>query len=151
MFRLLRYFSIASLISMVLAAIVLGTLHQLFEKSHLLRFGESRNIALAQAFSTNNWPHFRSFAKTAKLLDADTLRLQPDIAGLDKSVREAVRNTPTLRVRIFHSTGAHCSRRMPPRSAPTLAEALVFFRQEQGSRKANSPTTTRSAHSTENS
>jgi len=28
MFRLLRYFSIASLISMVLAAIVLGTLHQ---------------------------------------------------------------------------------------------------------------------------
>ena len=105
MFRLLRYFSIASLISMVLAAIVLGTLHQLFEKSHLLRFGESRNIALAQAFSTNNWPHFRSFAKTAKLLDADTLRLQPDIAGLDKSVREAVRNTPTLRVRIFQLDG----------------------------------------------
>ena len=105
MFRLLRYFSIASLISMVLAAIVLGTLHQLFEKSHLLRFGESRNIALAQAFSTNNWPHFRSFAKTAKLLDADTLRLQPDIAGLDKSVREAVRNTPTVRVRIFQLDG----------------------------------------------
>ena len=105
MFRLLRYFSIASLISMVLAAIVLGTLHQLFEKSHLLRFGESRNVALVQAFSTSNWPQFRSFAKEAKLLDADTLRRQPDIARLNKSVREAVRNTPTVRVKIFQLDG----------------------------------------------
>jgi len=105
MFRLLRYFSIASLISMVLAAIVLGTLHQSFEKKHLLRFGESRNVALVQAFSTGNWPQFRSFAKEAKQLDADTLRRNPDIAGLNKSVREAVRNTPTVRVKIFQLDG----------------------------------------------
>lgn len=105
MFRLLRYFSIASLISMVLAAIVLGTLHQSFEKNHLLRFGESRNVALVQAFSTGNWPQFRSFAKEAKLLDADTLRRKPDIAWLNKSVREAVRNTPTVRVKIFQLDG----------------------------------------------
>ena len=52
MFRLLRYFSIASLISMVLAAIALGAFHQTFEKNHLLRFGESRSVAFVQAFST---------------------------------------------------------------------------------------------------
>ena len=90
---------------MVLAAIVLGTLHQSFEKKHLLRFGESRNVALVQAFSTGNWPQFRSFAKEAKQLDADTLRRNPDIAGLNKSVREAVRNTPTVRVKIFQLDG----------------------------------------------
>ena len=107
MFRLLRYFSIASLVSMVLAAIVLGMLHQLFEKSHLLRYGESQNVALAPVFSNNTWPKFRSFANTAKGLDADTLRRQPEIARLNRSVRDAVRNTPTVRVTNLPARRAH--------------------------------------------
>lgn len=101
MFQLLRYFSIASLISMVLAAIALGAFHQLFEKSHLLRFGESHNITLTQAFSGSYWPQFRSFARAAKQLDADALRHHPDTAKLNRSVREAVLNTPTVGVKIF--------------------------------------------------
>ncbi len=101
MFQLLRYFSIASLISMVLAAVALGAFHQLFEKNHLLRFGESRNIALVQAFSNSNWPQFRSLAKAAKPLDADVLRHHPDIAKLSRSVRDAVRNTPTIGAKIY--------------------------------------------------
>ena len=68
MFRLLRYFSIASLISMVLAAIALGTFHQMFEKNHLLRFGESSNITLVQDFAAGSWPMFRNFAKPRKSL-----------------------------------------------------------------------------------
>ena len=105
MFRLLRYFSIASLVLMVLAAIVLGTLYQLFEKSHLLRFGESQNVTLTQAFSNSIWPQFRSFANAAKLLDADALRRHPDIAKLSQSVRDAVRNTATVRVKIYQLDG----------------------------------------------
>ncbi len=105
MFRLLRYFSIASLISMVLVAIALGTLHQLFEKSRLLRFGESQNITLMQAFSSSIWPQFRSFAETAKSLDADSLRRHPDIAELGHTLHDAVRNTPTVRVQIYQLDG----------------------------------------------
>jgi len=105
MFRLLRYFSIASFVSMVVAAIVLGILHQLFEKNRLLRYGEKQNITLAQAFSNNVWPKFRNFANAAKRLDADALRRQPDIAKLGQSVRDAVRNTPTVRVTIYQLDG----------------------------------------------
>jgi diguanylate cyclase (GGDEF)-like protein len=105
MFRLLRYFSVASLVSMVLAAIVLGSLHQLFEKNHLLGYGESRNVALTQAFSNRIWPQFRNFANEAKSLDADALRRHPDTAKLRLSVRDAVRNTPTVRVIIYQLDG----------------------------------------------
>jgi diguanylate cyclase (GGDEF)-like protein len=105
MFRLLRYFSIASFVSMVLAAIVLGILHQLFEKNRLLRYGQKQNITLAQAFSNNVWPKFRNFANAAKQLDADTLRRQPDIAKLKQGVRDAVRNTPTVGVTIYQLDG----------------------------------------------
>jgi diguanylate cyclase (GGDEF)-like protein len=105
MFRLLRYFSIASFVSMVLAAIVLSILHQLFEKDHLLRFGERQNIALAQAFSNNVWPKFRSFAEAAKRLDANALRHQPAIAKLRRSMLDAARNTPTVRMTIYQLDG----------------------------------------------
>ena len=90
---------------MVLAAIVLGTLHQFFEKNHLLRFGERQNIALAQAFSNYVWPKFRRFAESAKRLDADALRRQPAIAKLRRSVLDAARNTQTVRVTIYQLDG----------------------------------------------
>ncbi len=105
MFRLLRNFSIASLVSMVLAAIVLAVLHQLFEKHHILESGESQNVALVQAFSSASWPQFRSLADSASLLDADALRHHPDIAKLSQSVRDAVRNTPTVKVTIQQLDG----------------------------------------------
>jgi len=105
MFRLLRYFSIASFVSMVAAAIVLGILHQFFETSHLLRYGESRNIALTEAFANNVWPRYLSFANAAKQLDEEALRHHPDIVKLGQSVRDAVRNTSTLRVQIYQLDG----------------------------------------------
>jgi diguanylate cyclase (GGDEF)-like protein len=105
MFRLLRYFSIASLISMVLAAIALGTFHQMFEKNHLLRFGESSNVALVQDFSTGSWPMFRNFAKTSKKLDANALRRHPEIARLSRSVHEAVRGTAVVALKIYLPDG----------------------------------------------
>jgi diguanylate cyclase (GGDEF)-like protein len=105
MFRLLRYFSIASLASIILAAVALGTFHELSEKSQLLMFGESRNILLAQDFSRRIWPQFRSFANTASLMDPETLRHHPELSKLTLSVHEAVRNTATIEVEIYQLDG----------------------------------------------
>ena len=132
MFRLLRYFSIASLVSMVMAAIVLGILHQLFEKSHLLKFGERQNITLVQAFASNVWPKFRNFANAAKRLDADALRHQPDIARLGQSVRAAVRNTPTVRVTIYQLDGRTLFSTHAPQTGADNASNAGFLSARQG-------------------
>ncbi len=105
MFRLLRYFSIASLVSMLLAAILLGILHQLFEKQQLLRFGESRNIMLARVFSNSIWPQYQSLAKAGKTLDAAALRGRPEVARLSRSLREAMRGSPTVGVSVYLLNG----------------------------------------------
>ena len=105
MFQLLRYFSIASLLSIILAAIALDTFHELSEKSQLLRFGESQNVKLAQDFSHQIWPQFRSLANPAKPVDTQTLRHHPELAKLALSVREAVRNTATVEVEIYQLDG----------------------------------------------
>jgi diguanylate cyclase (GGDEF)-like protein len=105
MFRLLRYFSIASLISMALAAIVLGVLHHLFERNRLLELGENQNIALTRAFANVIWPPYRDFAGKAVKLDTDALRRHPVIAKLDQGVHDAMRNTTTIKVKVYQPDG----------------------------------------------
>ena len=90
---------------MVLATVVIGTFHRLFEKKDLLEFGKSHSVALSQTFSNVIWPRFRSFADTAGQLDADALRRHPDIAGLNQNVREVMRNTDLLKLNIIKLDG----------------------------------------------
>ncbi|MBI5430504.1 MAG: bifunctional diguanylate cyclase/phosphodiesterase [Nitrosomonadales bacterium] len=105
MFRLLRYFSIASLVSMVSAAVVLGALHQYYERDRLMEFGERQNVALTRAFTNIIWPSFRGLSGLAGKIDSARLGRHPDILRLDSSVREAMRNTRTIKVKIIQPDG----------------------------------------------
>ncbi len=105
MFRLLRYFSIASLISMIVAAIFLGVVHRVFEADHLVKFGESHNIALTRTFTNVIWPSFRGFADQAAKIDNSELRHHPDINILDQVVHDAMRNTTTVKVKVIELNG----------------------------------------------
>ena len=50
-FRLLRYFSIVSLVATVIVAAVLGTFYRHVALRDLTEMAESRNVALTEAFS----------------------------------------------------------------------------------------------------
>lgn len=105
MFRLLRYFSIASLISMVLAAVVLGAAYRQIATNNLIELGESNNVALTQTLANSLWPQLRSFASLAERLDVDALRLHPDFAGLRQSVVEQMRDTKMVKVKLYNLDG----------------------------------------------
>jgi hypothetical protein len=105
MFRLLRYFSIASLISMVLAAVVLGAAYRQIATNHLIELGERNNVALTQTLANSLWPQLRSFANLAERLDVDALRLHPDFAGLRQSVVEQMRDTKMVKVKLYNLDG----------------------------------------------
>lgn len=105
MFRLLRYFSIASLVSVAVATVILGALYRQIATRHLLELGESNNVALTQTFANFIWPQFRSLADASGQLDADALRRHPDIARLHQSVLDAMRNTQTVKVKLYQLDG----------------------------------------------
>ncbi len=105
MFRLLRYFSIASLISMVLAAAVLGAIYRQLATRHLLELGESNNVALTQTLANSVWPQLRGFADAAGPLDIEALRRHPAIAGLRHSVVEQMRDTKMVKVKLYSLDG----------------------------------------------
>lgn len=105
MFRLLRYFSIASLITLVLAAVGLGALYRQIATRDLLELGESNNVALTQTFANSLWPQFRGFAATAARLDTRTLHRHPEIARLHRAVVEQMRDTNVVKVKLYDLNG----------------------------------------------
>jgi hypothetical protein len=58
MFKLLRYFSWMSLVTIVLASILLGVFYRRMVLSDLMKVGERKNVALTQAFANSLWPEF---------------------------------------------------------------------------------------------
>ncbi|MEO6354281.1 MAG: EAL domain-containing protein [Burkholderiaceae bacterium] len=105
MFRLLRYFSIASLVSLVLAAAVLGAVYRQIATRHLLELGESNNVALTQTLANSFWPQLHSFADSTGRLDVEALRRHPDIAGLRLGVVEQMRDTNMIKVKLYNLDG----------------------------------------------
>lgn len=105
MSRLLRYFSIASLISVMLATVILSALYRNIATSQLLELGENNNVALAQIFANSIWPQYRSFADAAGRVDADRLRAHPSIANLHQSVLDVMRNTHVVKVKVYENEG----------------------------------------------
>ena len=105
MIRLVRNNAVASLVCGALAAIVLGVLYRQIATSHLSELGESNNVALAQIFSNAIWPPYRAFAESAKPLGTEALRQHPEIARLHQTVREVMRNTPVVKVKLYQRNG----------------------------------------------
>lgn len=105
MFRLLRYFSIASLILMVLAAIVLGAIDRQIATRHMLELGEGNNVALTQTLANSLWPQMRELADVAGRLDVDALRRHPDIAALRRAVVDHMRDTNMVKVKLYNLDG----------------------------------------------
>jgi diguanylate cyclase (GGDEF)-like protein/PAS domain S-box-containing protein len=101
MFKLLRYFSITSLIAMLVAAVLLGAFYRHLAIKDLIRSAERNNLALTQAFSNSLWPQFAPFMVQAAKLSGDELRAHPETARLMRAVATQVEGLPVLKVKTF--------------------------------------------------
>src|SRR3990167_9458507 len=60
-FKLLRYFSITSLVAIGIVAALLGTFYRRIAVGNLLEHGESNNVALTQSLANDLWVDFAPF------------------------------------------------------------------------------------------
>lgn len=104
-FRLLRYFTILSLTSIVLTSLLLGSLFQYIAVQNLEHNEENHNIAIARLLSGSTWPEFQGFLKTASQLTADEIRKHPRTLELDQSLQQQVSGTSVLKIKIFSLDG----------------------------------------------
>jgi diguanylate cyclase (GGDEF)-like protein len=104
-FKLLRYFSIASLIAIVLALAGLGFFFRQTALKQLIKVGEDANVSLSQAFANTLRAHYLPLIDAAEKSSTGQLLAHPQVSVVHKAVVDAVRQTSVVKVRIFDLNG----------------------------------------------
>ena len=104
-FRLLRYFSAASFIIILLATGLLTGLQQRLAVQDLIHAQEKHHVLLTRSFANGHWDEFSGLFAEASALDADALRNHPEVARLQQLVKREFSGTQVLKVKVYAMTG----------------------------------------------
>ena len=105
MFPLLRYFSIASLVAVIVTTLVLGFLHVYAERDQLLKIGESNHVALTQVFANSLLPLFRHLEEQTRGLDPEAMRKHHMVTAIRPHVIAAMQETRVAKIKLYDLQG----------------------------------------------
>ena len=105
MFRLLRYFSIASAIALTVVTSVSVYLYRHTAVEELVVSEERANVDLARLFSNILWLRFSDYVTTVSETNGDTLRARPETDQIDEAVRTLTASLAVLKVKIYNLDG----------------------------------------------
>lgn len=104
-FRLLRYFSIASLVALLLATAALTALQQRLAEKDLIRGQEYHHVVLTQSMAHGHWSEFSALFASAKTINDAGLQSHPEVARLRELVLREFTGTQVIKVKIYDRDG----------------------------------------------
>ena len=104
-YRLLSYYSLVSLLAMVITAILLSVLFSRIEKHFLLYLGEKQNIALTRAFSNALWPSLDGLLRQSSELLVEDLQNHPLIPHINQLLTRFTSDLEIVTIEIYNQTG----------------------------------------------
>jgi hypothetical protein len=105
MFRLLRYFSISSLVAFLIVTLLLGVLYRRTAIAELITQEESKNVAVTQAFVNSLRPELIAYLGLTQGLTADPLRAHPALEALENAVAVEMAGLPVAKIKIYNGAG----------------------------------------------
>ena len=105
MFRLFRFFSIASFVILLLGGIALSALYRQTAIRDLMRVEQDKNVALTRTFANMIWPDVAGFFQTSDTLTIDELRASPEIAELHAALQGGMQGNSVVKVKIYGLDG----------------------------------------------
>jgi signal transduction histidine kinase len=105
MFRMLRYFSIASLVSILIAAALLTVLYRQVAITDIVRLGEINNIALSQAELNSVKPQLVEYLTSVTQHGGDQPDAIPLMHGLDDALQDIMSNSTVVRIKLHSHDG----------------------------------------------
>ena len=105
MFKLVRYFSIASLIAIAAATLALALFYRQTAVNDLVELETSKNVALTQAFANSLWPKFAPFVASAGEMDIEALKNDPEILLLNEDVLAQIEGLSVVKIKIYDLQG----------------------------------------------
>jgi signal transduction histidine kinase len=105
MFRLLRYFSITSALALSAVVALLVVLYRENAIGDLHEAAEFQNLILARGLINSLWPPYAEFVRSAKDVDATSLRRSQQLDEIRSRVAELTAGMPVLKVKIYDAAG----------------------------------------------
>ena len=137
MFRLLRYFSIASAVALIAVTISLVYLYRDNVMEGLVVSAESQNITLARSFANILWPRFSRYVMTVSETDGDGLRARPETVEIDEAVRTLTVGLPVLKVKIYNLDGRTIYSSQPGQIGADKSNNLGFLKSARAGKPAS--------------
>ncbi|MFM2052370.1 MAG: hypothetical protein RL456_407 [Pseudomonadota bacterium] len=104
-FRLLRFFSITSLIGIVVVMAALVMAYQALTLKHLLEHESRTNAGLTRAFANTTWGRHRDLVVTAPGRGREALLADPRMATLDAEIRQQMQGLHVVKVKVYTPDG----------------------------------------------
>ena len=104
-FRLLRYFSLTSLVGVLIVLTVLVFVYRHFAFRAMEEHETRNNEAIAQIFANTIWREHAAFVKSASEIPAEELALRPEIARIRTDVLQKMTGLSVVKVKIFNLNG----------------------------------------------
>lgn len=105
MFKLLRYFSVASFVACGGATLFLWNFHKESSTAQLLTASEQKNVAMSQIFANSIWPEYKSFLMSTDALSQEELQQHPQIKKINQTALRHIQGTPIAKLKIFDLNG----------------------------------------------
>lgn len=105
MFRLSRYYSIASLISIGVITVMLSLFFRQQAMHTLLHHQTLSNTDLARSYANAIWHHFDDFVLASEAWSAEELRQRPELERLDGLTRSQMEGMSVAKVKVYNLAG----------------------------------------------
>jgi diguanylate cyclase (GGDEF)-like protein len=105
MFKLLRYFSLTSFVSVIAVSIVLGVLDHEIDVRELIVQGETNNTAVGRVLANSLWPVLSPYLATANGMPANQLAAHPGLSELAAAIKANIQGISVVRVKIYDLRG----------------------------------------------
>lgn len=105
MFKLNRYYSITSLIGIVISIFILSSFFNKLALNTLMENQTRANTDLTHSFANAVWKEFDVFFSSSSQLSAEQLRQREEIDKLQRITRQQMQNTNIVKVKIYNLNG----------------------------------------------
>lgn len=104
-FKLLRYFTLISIATLLITSVVFGTWFSHISAQKLIKNEERNNVALARTLSSWVWPQYGDFLSSASQYDKEVLKNHQLTNKLDKALLVRTSELGVLKIKIYDLQG----------------------------------------------
>lgn len=105
MFRLLRYFSVASLLAFLIVTALLGYFYRHTAVEEMIAQEESKNVAVTHAFVNSLRPQLIAYFAASEGLTTEALRANPALPAFQNEVAAKIAGLPVAKIKIYNNNG----------------------------------------------